>query len=457
MAKSNHFTHKFINKPSPELETILTSDEHVREAKLAAKWILDDRGNLPDHIPESLEEGSSSFKGITVLEKQTSYDRSKLKKNLIQVRKDSRLEFIIYGVMVLVAPYLAFRPGQTPLIEEMTYWEAVSFFALFLGIFSLGSYIFKAYKKIRALQTNRKKVIAARVLSVDDSFNEKNHVLTLQHESLEEYQLSKFHREPKKNDFVRLDFSELGNQLIKIKTISEDEFLELAESKDYNDIHKKRFFEVFTSVKADKLKWSESLSLFIPKEDHFITPIILLLNFLVFILMLVAGVDIYRPEVVDIVNWGGNAKTLTLGQGQYWRLLTSIFVHIGIAHILMNSLGFLFAAALLEHNLGRKLFAFVYLSTGLLASLTSALWNERMVSAGASGAIFGLYGFLLAKLISANEQQRKMNEGLIATIFIYVLYNLIMGLTGNIDNAAHIGGLIAGIVLGVLLKNKGML
>ena len=173
--------------------------------------------------------------------------------------------------------------------------------------------------------------------------------------------------------------------------------------------------------------------------------------------MLISGVDIYRPEVIDIVNWGGNAKVLTLEQGQYWRLVTSVFVHVGIAHILMNSIGFLFAAALLEHNLGRQLFLFVYISTGILASLTSALWNDNMVSAGASGAIFGLYGFILAKLLSANEQQRKMNDGLIVTIFIYVLYNLIMGLTGNIDNAAHIGGLLSGIVMGVLLKNKGRL
>lgn len=459
MANRNHFTDKFQNKSNSELAELLTSKDHVDEAKMAAKWLLEERESLPELIPSSLTEEDNNLvpDGITFFDKQTSYDKAKLKRNLIQVRKDSRLEFIMYGIMVFVAPYIAFRPGQTPLIESMSYWQAVGIFSIFLGIVAVGSFIFKGYSKIRALQTNRKKVVSARVIRVEDSFNEKNHVLTLQHAHLKEYKLSKFNRAPNKHDYLRLDFSELGNQLIKLKTISEEEYVQLDKKKDYETSDKKSFFEVFTSVKAERLKLTESFSLFIPKGEHFITPIILLLNLLVFILMLVAGVDIYSPEVLDIVNWGGNAKTLTLGQGQYWRLLTSIFVHIGIAHILMNSLGFLFAAALLERNLGRKLFVFVYLSTGLLASLTSALWNERMVSAGASGAIFGLYGFLLANLIFANEQQRNMNKGLIATIFIYVLYNLMMGLTGNIDNAAHIGGLIAGIVLGVLLNNKGRL
>jgi len=426
---------------------------------MAAKWILEERESLPELIPHSLtiEDNNPFPDGITFFDKQSPDDKSKLRNNLIQLRKDSRFEFIIYGVMTLLAPYIAFRPGQTPLIESMSYWQAVGFFSIFIVTMAIGSFIFKGYSRIRALQTDRKKIIAARVLEVEDSFKEKKHVLTLQHNQLRKYEISWFTRQPSKHEYVRLDFSELGDQLLKLHTISEERYIELSNQKDYLPSEKKTFFEVFTSVKAEPLELSGFFSLFIPKGDHFITPIVLLLNFLIFILMLITGVDIYRPEVIDIVNWGGNAKNLTLEQGQYWRLLTSIFVHIGITHILMNSLGFLFAAALLEHNLGRKFFLFVYLSTGILASITSALWNERMVSAGASGAIFGLYGFLLAKLISANEQQRKMNEGLIATILIYVLYNLIMGLTGNIDNAAHIGGLIAGIVLGVALKNRGRL
>ena len=455
MTKKNHFTDKFKNKSNSELEKLLTSKQHVYEAKMAAKWILEERESLPDVLPSILikEDDNPIPDGITYFDKQTSYDVSKLKRNLIQARKDSRLDLIIYCVMVFVAPYIAFRPGQTPLIESMSYWEAVGFLSIILGIVAVGSFIFKGYGKIRALQTNRKKVICARVVRVEDSFNEKKHVLTLQHEHLKEYQLSKFNRAPNKDDYVRLDFSELGNQLIKIKTLSEEEYIELAKVKDHETSDKKSFFEVFTSVKAEKLKLANFFSLFIPKGEHFITPIILLLNSLVFILMLIVGVDIYRPEVIDIINWGGNAKALTIEKAQYWRLLSNIFVHIGIAHILMNSLGFLFAAAMLEHNLGRKLFVFVYLSTGLLASLTSALWNESVVSAGASGAIFGLYGFLLAKL-SNNKQQRKINEGLIATILIYVFYNIIMGLTGKIDNAAHIGGFISGIVLGTFLKTK---
>ena len=458
MAYRNHFTDKFVKKSSPELEEILNSSAHVHDAKLAAKWILQERGSLPDQIPLELRKESSPINahpdGFTLLEQQSTYDRSKLRNNLIQVRKDSRLELIIYTAFVFVAPYFAFRPGQTPLIERMTYWQAVGYISLFLVVFFLGSFIYKVYPKIRALQTNRKKILVGRILNVKESIFNKYHILCLEHESVKEYKLFKGYPAPKENDFVKLELSEYGNQLINIEAISEEKFLGFKDKKDFQEVQFSSFFEVFTRVKADQFRWSRAFYLLIPKEGHFVTPIILLLNFVVFIVMIIAGVDIHNPEVIDIANWGGNVKVLTLNQGQYWRLLTNVFVHIGIPHLLMNSIGFLFAAVFLENKLGRRFFLTLYLITGVLASLTSALWNTNVVSAGASGAIFGLYGFLLISLVSGREQERKLNESLIATIFIYVIYNLIMGLASNIDNAAHIGGLLAGIIIGILHKLK---
>ena len=87
----------------------------------------------------------------------------------------------------------------------------------------------------------------------------------------------------------------------------------------------------------------------------------------------------------------------------------------------------------------------------MLASVTSTFWNDNIVSAGASGAIFGLYGYFLAKLLSADKKERKAYEGLIIAIVIYIVYNLLMGLAGQIDNAAHVGGLASGLIFGIIM------
>lgn len=226
MQKRNHLTHKFIDKSSSDLEDILNSED-VREAKLAAKWILDDRRNSPNDKSADFSKKNYPEQGTTFFEKLTSYDKSKLKKSLTQVGKKSKLDIVINGVLSFVAPYLAVFPGQTPLIKNMNYWEAVVYFAVFLSIITLITYLVRAYGKIRALQSDRKKVIVARVLSIDNSNDNKSHLLTLQHEFLEEYKLPLYQKTPKMNDYVRLEFSDLGNQLIKIKTISEKEYLEL--------------------------------------------------------------------------------------------------------------------------------------------------------------------------------------------------------------------------------------
>lgn len=453
MSKKNRFTKYFLEKSNKELEEILSSSAHVQKAKLAAKWILEDRDSLPSHISfnDVDNENPNPYpKGFTFFEKQSSNDKSKLRNKLIQVRKDIHLEMIVYIVLLFIAPYLAFRPGQTPLIERMSYWDAVGVFSIIIIALSIASFIFKVYPKVRALQTDRKKIIACKVQEIENSFSGKYRVLNLEHQSLFEYRLSKWHACPNEGDFIRLELSEHGNQLVRIKKISLEDFTNLSDKKDYENFHRRKFFEVLVNVKPNKIDFSEFFGLMIPRESHFITPIIILLNILVFVLMLVFGVDIYRPEVADIINWGGNVKILTIGHQQFWRLITCMFVHIGIPHLLMNTLGFLFVAIFLENILGRLKFGLVYLITGLASSLVSVFWNTGTVSAGASGAIFGLYGYLLVYLVLKRDGRKNMNEGLVATISIYIIYNLIMGLTGNIDNAAHIGGLIAGMIFGTL-------
>lgn len=196
----------------------------------------------------------------------------------------------------------------------------------------------------------------------------------------------------------------------------------------------------------------EVFEFFIPKEGYFITPIIINLNILVYIAMVIAGLGFVSFKGVDLLNWGANYKPLTTN-GQWWRLVTSTFLHGGLMHILANMYGLLFVGIFLEPLLGKTKFAILYLATGILASMASVWWYDATVSVGASGAIFGLYGFFLACIL-LKVFPADFSKVFLTSTLIFVGFNLLMGFAGGIDNAAHIGGLVSGLIIGLLMSGQ---
>jgi rhomboid protease GluP len=199
------------------------------------------------------------------------------------------------------------------------------------------------------------------------------------------------------------------------------------------------------------------LSLFRPVEGYFITPVLLNLNIAIFIVIAVSGVNILLPDNDSLLLWGANFRPYTL-DGEWWRLLSSCFIHIGVIHLLLNMYALVYIGLLLEPYLGRSRFLAAYLITGLLGSAASLFWNELTISAGASGAIFGLYGVFLA-MLTTNLIEKTARKAMLTSIGVFVCYNLFYGLKGGIDNAAHIGGLLSGLVVGYayypgLLKSR---
>ncbi|MDE3143058.1 MAG: rhomboid family intramembrane serine protease, partial [Bacteroidota bacterium] len=152
------------------------------------------------------------------------------------------------------------------------------------------------------------------------------------------------------------------------------------------------------------------------------------------------------PLAKDLYNWGGNLGIATL-HGQWWRLFSSMFLHSGILHILFNMYALLFIGIFLEPLLGKKLFLIVYVCTGVIAGLASIYRHDLKVSVGASGAIFGLYGVFLA-LLTTKYIDKKSRRGLLQSILLFVFYTLVSGMKPGIDNAAHIGGLLSGLIFG---------
>ena len=218
--------------------------------------------------------------------------------------------------------------------------------------------------------------------------------------------------------------------------------------------------EIINESPATSLGKNQSfLSFFIPRAGYYATPIIIDVNIIVFILMALSGISIFEPTAKSLLAWGGNLRGLTL-TGQWWRLITNTFLHIGILHLLMNMYALLYIGILLEPYLGKMKFVAAYLFTSILASLTSIYWHPNIVSAGASGAIFGMYGVFLA-MLTTNILDKKTRTALFTSIAVFVGFNLMNGVKAGIDNAAHIGGLISGLAIGYAyypsLKKPGSL
>jgi rhomboid protease GluP len=194
---------------------------------------------------------------------------------------------------------------------------------------------------------------------------------------------------------------------------------------------------------------SEMIQFFKPWGKYAVTAAIIDINILVFVMMVLSGVDISSPSALDLMRWGADRRMETMG-GDWWRLFTSMFVHSGLAHLFANCIGLIFAAILVETILGHKNYLLLYLLAGLGGSVASIWWHADSVSVGASGAIFGVYGAALA-LALLNAYPKNAKKWMLVIISVYIILNLLWGLTGGIDNAAHIGGLLSGILITIVM------
>jgi rhomboid protease GluP len=183
---------------------------------------------------------------------------------------------------------------------------------------------------------------------------------------------------------------------------------------------------------------------------------------------LVVLVGVYALEVAlggstnvgVLIRLGANVPALVL-DGQPWRLFTSIFLHIGIVHILLNGWALYQLGGLVETFVGPSRMLAVALGSGLVGSAASTAWHVWMqnpgISAGASGAVFGLLGALVGLLLSRRNDLRAEGRSLLSSLLLWAGLNVYLGLsTPGIDNAAHFGGAITGLLVGyfVLLRRR---
>jgi len=184
-----------------------------------------------------------------------------------------------------------------------------------------------------------------------------------------------------------------------------------------------------------------------------ITPALVGLNILVFLVMILNGVHPFQPTTDSLLQWGADYGPRTVGDGEWWRLAKSMFVHVGLIHLAFNMFVLWQGGFFIERLLGNAGFLIVYMVSGIAGGLASVAWHPYVVSAGASGAIFGLYGALLGYLIaSRNSIPAEVLSPLTRSAMVFVGFNLVYGiLQAGIDVADHIGGLVAGFACGLIL------
>lgn len=183
-----------------------------------------------------------------------------------------------------------------------------------------------------------------------------------------------------------------------------------------------------------------------------VTPALIAINAAVFVAMVSRQVSAFAPTSDALLAWGADYGPWTT-HGQWWRLVTNTFVHIGLTHVLVNMFALFVIGRFTERLFGNLGFLVLYLLGGIAASLTSLTIHPTIVSAGASGAIFALYGGLIGfLLVRRSTMSYATATSLAMNALGFVAFNLFYGLTkAHIDMAAHVGGLVAGVPIGAAL------
>lgn len=184
-----------------------------------------------------------------------------------------------------------------------------------------------------------------------------------------------------------------------------------------------------------------------------VTPALIAANAAVFAALVAAGASPISPDAETMLRWGANFAPLT-ASGEWWRLGTAIFLHHGIIHLAFNMWVLWDVGRLTERLFGNVPYLFLYLTAGVTGSLASVLWHPRgAVSVGASGAVFGVIGALFGFLVKERHSvPGPVLAHLRRSVMLFLVYALSIGFVyPAIDNAAHVGGLGCGFLLGMVL------
>lgn len=180
-------------------------------------------------------------------------------------------------------------------------------------------------------------------------------------------------------------------------------------------------------------------------KDHKLTLYLIAVNIVIWFVIAISG------QSDAFILFFANHPRLVLQEHQVYRLLTSVFIHLGLMHLLYNSLSLYIFGSLFEEAFGKRMYLALYLVSGVIGSLFSVLFT-RALSAGASGAIFGLLGGILAWTVVNKHSIGGFDS---RTLLIFALGFFLCGVfMGGVDHFAHLGGFLSGFVFAYLQQKR---
>jgi len=259
---------------------------------------------------------------------------------------------------------------------------------------------------------------------------------------------------------------DLGNS---VKLDSLDKKIDTVNIKDLDDVKENKFLNnIFPKIKTSSFKKPDNLDQIINVTDDInkkteienkkfenvfkpkkiiITKVLLIINILMYLISVMCFDDFTDALIV----LGANHRGLVLN-GQFFRLLTSAFLHGSLVHLFVNMYSLWIIGSQVETYMGKIKFLLIYLLSAFMGSLFSIVFLENTLSVGASGAIFGLMGSLL---YFGYHYRLYLSNALTSQIIPIIILNLIIGFSSSsIDNGAHIGGLIGGYLSTMIVGLK---
>ena len=175
---------------------------------------------------------------------------------------------------------------------------------------------------------------------------------------------------------------------------------------------------------------------------------------IVYLAMVAKGVHWLWPTATQLIDWGANQGIGIALSQQYWRLFTSVFLHGGLIHVAVNVWNLIVIGPLVERFYGNAAFAVIYLASGVGGSIASLTASPLRVGVGASGAICGVLGGLVAFLIVHRRAiPKSILKSFRGSLLLVVVLMAVLGyLIPNIDHQAHLGGFVTGLLAGLLLS-----
>lgn len=233
---------------------------------------------------------------------------------------------------------------------------------------------------------------------------------------------------------------------IKENNIVNKYFSNLKDSINYKESGIELINKITGEIAIKNVEESEKRSKMFKKETPSITYFLIIINIILFSITAFVSGNYYSIDTATLYKFGG----LVSNSSEYYRIVTSAFLHAGLIHLLCNMYALYIVGSQVEQFFGKKKYIFIYFMSAIMGSLFTVVFSEsNIILVGASGAIFGLFG---AIIYFGYNYRGYIGNQILSQMIPVVLLNLFIGLTSpNIGNAAHIGGLIGGYISSMAL------